>query len=117
MMRSFVKIFVACVPWRSLPWLATTALAGDLGLVVNGDMETRKPVRPPRDSRRGSPEWLPGWMASQRKTRRGAAPIGGPMSVSPTHSLYIPDDTEPVIVMKCAALRRRSRAWAPGPSP
>ena len=109
MMRNWWKFFCGLSAVAIVAMAATTALAGDLGLIVNGDMETDKPVQSPRNSRVDHPNGYPdAWHHSQNSAWSGA--IGGPMSVSPTHSLYIPDTTPAAMVMrKCAALRRPSR--------
>ena len=73
MMRNWWKFYCGLSAVASIAMAATTALAGDLGLVVNGDMETESRFAPHGTPGVDHPEWLPGWMASQRKTRRGAA--------------------------------------------
>jgi hypothetical protein len=90
MMRSFVKMSSSLSAVAIVAMLASTALAGDLGLIVNGDMEVESRFTPHGTPGVDHPNgYADGWHHSQNSAWSGS--VGGAMSVSPTHSLYIPD--------------------------
>jgi len=92
MMRHRWKIYFGLFAAVATAMAATTALAADLGLVMNGDVETETRFldhRPPVDINANPNSYPDAWHHSANAAWSGT--IGGPMSVSPTHSLYIPD--------------------------
>jgi len=87
MMRNWWKFFCGVSAMAIIAMAATTALAGP-NLVANSDIETITRFSPHElDHPNGYPD---AWHHSQNSAWSGV--IGGPMSVSPTHSLYLPDN-------------------------
>src|SRR5688572_26809359 len=87
MMRNSRKFFCGLCAVAMIAMAGTTAVAGP-NLVQNSDIETITRFTPHElDHPNGYPD---AWHHSQNSAWSG--PIGGPMSVSPTHSLYLPDD-------------------------
>ena len=88
MMRNWWKFFCGLSAVAIIAMAATTALAAPGSLLVNSDIETITRFSPHElDHPNGYPD---AWHHSQNSAWSGV--IGGPMSVSPTHSLYLPDD-------------------------
>ena len=89
MTRSLVKIYCGVIAVAVIAMAATTALATHSGgLLLNDDIETITRFTPHElDHPNGYPD---GWHHSQNSAWSGV--IGGDMFVSPTHSLYLPDD-------------------------
>lgn len=89
MMRRFAKIY--CSTMAIVAMLATTALAGDLGLVVNGDVEVVSRFAPHGNPGVDHPNGYPdGWHHSSRSA--WSSPLISDPFTSSNHSLYLPDD-------------------------
>ncbi|MCI0334829.1 MAG: PEP-CTERM sorting domain-containing protein [Planctomycetes bacterium] len=74
---------------------SSTASAGDLGIVRNGDVELESRFAPHGTPGVDHPNGYPdSWHHSANAAWSGV--VGGPMSVSPTHSLYLPDTNSSV---------------------
>jgi hypothetical protein len=92
MKRNWWKFYCGLSALAIIAMAASTAFAGDLGLVVNGDVETETRFldhRPPVDVNANPNSYPDGWHHSANSAWSGT--IGGNMFVSPSHSLYIPD--------------------------
>jgi hypothetical protein len=91
MKRSFVKMYFGVIAVAILAMAATTALAGDLGLVQNGDMELESRFTPHGtpgvDTLNGIPD---GWGHSQNT---GWNDTGDSMYVSAVHSMLMDDQS------------------------
>jgi hypothetical protein len=89
MMRNWWKIYCSLGAVAIIAMAATTASATHSGgLLANDDIETITRFSPHElDHPNGYPD---AWHHSANSAWSGT--VGGPMSVSPTHSLYIPDD-------------------------
>jgi hypothetical protein len=92
MMRSLVRIFWGLSAVAVLAMAGTTALAGDLGIVVNGDMETISRFDPHGVPGVDHPNgYADGWHHSANSAWSNGTTDP---TTSPTHSLYIPDDRD-----------------------
>jgi hypothetical protein len=91
MMRSLVKIYCGVIAVAVIAMAATTVWAE--GLLLNSDVETETRFldhRPPVDMNANPNSYPDGWHHSANSAWSGD--IGGNMFVSPSHSLYIPDN-------------------------
>jgi hypothetical protein len=87
MMLNWWKFTGGLSAMAAIAMAGTTALAAP-GLIANADIETITRFSPHElDHPNGYPD---AWHHSQNSAWSGV--IGGPQSVSPTHSLYLPDD-------------------------
>jgi hypothetical protein len=91
MMRNWWKFFCFLNAVAICAMVSSTALAGDLGIVRNGNVERESRFAPHGTPGEDHPNGYPdAWHHSANSAWSGV--IGGPMSTSPTHSLYLPDD-------------------------